>query len=114
MSFSPNRPADPRPATTTAIQPDTHLHAEPAEAKIDRLAQADGWSRSAPAQSLIDTCRQYDVGLRVDPDGTLVVESYGRAWRSLVQAIGAHADGIANMLITMGDGQQMSVRRIDA
>ncbi len=86
----------------------------PEKAETDRLAQADGWSRGAPAQSLIDTCRQYGVGLRVDPDGTLVVESHGRAWRSLVQKIGAHADEIANMLLTTGDGQQISVRRIEA
>jgi hypothetical protein len=68
----------------------------------------------ATPESLIDVCRKYGVGLRIDPDGMLVVESYGKAWRALVGAIAAHVDEIASILLTTGDGRQFSVRRCDA
>jgi hypothetical protein len=50
------------------------------------------------AKSLIRTCREYGVGLRLEPDGTLVVESNGRAWRSMVRAIEAHVDAVAQLI----------------
>jgi hypothetical protein len=56
------------------------------------------------AKSLIRTCREYGVGLRLDPDGALVVVSNGRAWRSLVSAIEAHVDDIAQLIVTGWDG----------
>jgi hypothetical protein len=35
----------------------------------------------------------------MEPDGTLVVESNGRAaWRSLVRAIEAHVEGVAQLI----------------
>jgi len=68
----------------------------------------------ARPESLIDVCRKYSVGVRIDPDGTVVVESYGKAWRALVGAIAAHVDEIASILLTTGDGKQFSVRHCDA
>jgi tubulysin polyketide synthase-like protein len=65
-------------------------------------------------ESLIDICRKHGVGLRIDPDGTVVVESYGKAWRALVAAIAAHVDEIASIMLATGDGRQFSVRRCDA
>jgi hypothetical protein len=59
---------------------------------------------NSPARSLIRTCREYGVGLRLDPHGTLVVLSNGRAWRSLVAAIEAHVDDIALLLATGWNG----------
>jgi hypothetical protein len=53
---------------------------------------------ATPASSLIEICNEYDVGLRLEADGTLVVRSNGRAWRSLVQAIEAHVDVIAQLI----------------
>jgi hypothetical protein len=79
---------------------------------------ADAWDRveipaDATPKSLIDVCRRYGVGLRIDPDGTVVVESYGKAWRALVRAIAAQVDEIASILLTTGDGRQFSLRRSD-
>jgi hypothetical protein len=59
---------------------------------------------SSPARNLIRTCREYGVGLRLDPDGTLVVESKGRAWRGLVAAIEAHVDDVAALVAQGWDG----------
>lgn len=55
----------------------------------------------AAAKSLIRTCREHGVGLHVESDGTLVVESNGHAWRSLVDAIEIHADDVA-VLVASG------------
>ena len=52
-----------------------------------------------PAGTLIRTCLEYGVGLRVEPDGTLVVASNGKAWRSLIDAIEAHVDEIAVLIL---------------
>ena len=68
----------------------------------------------ATPESLIDICCRSRVGLRIDPDGTVVVESYGNAWFALVRAIAAHVDEIASILLTTGDGKQFSLRRCDA
>jgi hypothetical protein len=57
-----------------------------------------------PACSIVRTCRRHGVALRVDPDGTLVVLSNGRAWRSLVAAIEAHVDDVA-ALVAPGVGR---------
>jgi len=62
---------------------------------LDPIAPRD---RLEPARSLIRTCREYGVGLRLEPDGTLVVESNGKAWRSLVRAIEAHVDAVAQLI----------------
>jgi len=78
------------------------LRSEQVEMETNRLANADGWrplpEHDSAARSLMRTCREYGVGLRVDPDGTLVIESHGRAWRSLITAIEAHADAIAVLI----------------
>jgi hypothetical protein len=58
----------------------------------------------AEARRLIRTCREYGVGLRHEPDGTLVVTSNGRAWRSLVDAIEANVDAVAELLLAGWDG----------
>lgn len=50
------------------------------------------------AKMLIRMCVEYGVGLRLESDGTLVVVSNGRAWRSLVNEIEAHAEEIAQLL----------------
>lgn len=51
------------------------------------------------AKSLIRTCLEYGIELRLEPDGCLVVVSHGRAWRALVNEIEAHADEIAALLM---------------
>ena len=56
------------------------------------------------ARRLIRTCREYGVGLRLEPDGTLVVTSNGRAWRSLVAAIEANVDVVAELILAGWDG----------
>jgi hypothetical protein len=88
------------------------------EAEIDGLARANGWkplSRPGyPAWRIIEICHAHGVGLRIEPDGTVVIESYGRAWHALIEAIAAHVDEIASILLTTGDGKQFSVRRCDA
>jgi hypothetical protein len=71
--------------------PSAPQHAE----DLDPIAHSD---RLEPARSLIRTCREYGVGLRLEPDGILVVESNGRAWRSLVRAIEAHVDAVAQLI----------------
>jgi hypothetical protein len=86
--------------------------------EASRLAVGAGVRVELPAdatpESLIDVCRHYGVGLRIDPDGTVVVESYGKAWHALVGAVAAHVDEIASILLTTGDGRQFSARRCDA
>lgn len=52
-----------------------------------------------PAGALIRTCLEYGVGLRVEADGTLVVASNGKAWRSLIDAIEAHVDEVAALIL---------------
>jgi hypothetical protein len=47
---------------------------------------------------LIRICRENSVGLRLDPDGTLVVESHGRAWRALVDDLERHVDEVAQLI----------------
>jgi TubC N-terminal docking domain len=59
---------------------------------------------TSPARGLIRTCREYGVGLRLHPDGTLVVESKGRAWQGLVAAIEAHVDDVAALVAQGWDG----------
>jgi hypothetical protein len=56
------------------------------------------------AQRLIRTCKEYGVGLRLEPDGTLVVTSNGRAWRSLVEAIEANVEAVADLILAGWDG----------
>jgi hypothetical protein len=56
------------------------------------------------ARRLIRTCRECGVGLRLEPDGTLVVTSNGRAWRSLVAAIEANVDAVAELIMASWDG----------
>ncbi len=48
------------------------------------------------AGGLIRTCLEYGVPLRVEPDGTLVAGP--GAWRSLVIALEAHVDEIAELI----------------
>jgi hypothetical protein len=67
---------------------------------LDPIAPRD---RLEPARSLIRTCREHGVGLRLEPDGTLVVESNGRAWRSLMRAIEAHVDAVAQLIESRWD-----------
>jgi len=56
------------------------------------------------ARRLIRTCKEHGVGLRLDPDGTLVVTSNGRAWRSLVDAIEVNVDAVAELVSAGWDG----------
>jgi hypothetical protein len=74
---------------------ETHL-------RLDRLAAPQSANEIA-AKSLIRTCREYGVGLQLDPDGTLVVQCNGRAWRSLVDAIEVHIDSVAELIIAGWD-----------
>jgi sugar phosphate isomerase/epimerase len=56
------------------------------------------------ARRLIRTCKEYGVGLRLEPDGTLVVTSNGHAWRSLVDAIEANVGAVADLILAGWDG----------
>jgi hypothetical protein len=71
--------------------------------RIERLEQAPALDpgRIDPlgaAKCLIRTCREYGVGLCLASNGTLVVASNDRAWRSLVRAIETHVEGIAELI----------------
>jgi hypothetical protein len=75
--------------------------------KLELLALLERKSPSfaqVEARRLIRTCREYGVGLRLEPDGPLVVTSNGRAWRSLVDAIETNVDAIAELLLAGWDG----------
>jgi hypothetical protein len=69
----------------------------------DRLA-APQPAGDLRAKELIKVCREHGVGLKFDPDGTLVVVSNGNAWRSLVNEIELHIDAIADLLAAGWDG----------
>jgi hypothetical protein len=56
------------------------------------------------ARCLIRTCKEHGVGLRLEPDGMLVVTSNGRAWRALVDAIEANVDAVAELISVGWDG----------
>ena len=58
----------------------------------------------AEAAELIRTCREYGVGLKLDPDGTLVIVSNGNAWRALVNAIEAHVDEVTALVAAGWNG----------
>jgi hypothetical protein len=78
-----------------ALYPDTASGAsEPKSARPDLEA----------ARSLILTCKEHGVGLRLEPDGTLVVTSHGRAWRSLVDSIEQNVDAVAELVSVGWDG----------
>jgi hypothetical protein len=88
------------------------LHAEREEAKIDRLTRAGGRKSlpppSAPAYSIIGTCKRHGVALRIDENGALVVEKDGAKgdqstdpWPTLLMAIEAH---LADVVTLVGSG----------
>ena len=56
------------------------------------------------ARRLIRTCKEYGVRLCFEPDGMLVVTSNGRAWRSLVDALEANVDAVAELIMASWDG----------
>ena len=74
---------------------ETHL-------RLDRLAVPQSAS-DLRAKELIKLCREYGVGLKLDPDGTLVVVSNGKAWRSLVNEIELHIDAVAELIMAGWD-----------
>ena len=67
----------------------------------ERIAQV---LPTGPARCLIRMCREHGIGLRLEPDGTLVLQSNGRAWRGLVAAIEAHVDDVAALVAQGWDG----------
>jgi hypothetical protein len=81
--------------------------------KAELLRLLTGAHPVTPKESLIGTCRKYGVALTVDPNGTLVID-YARAWPTLLQALAAHADAIAALLLTAADGQRIALRRVEA
>src|SRR6266478_5439070 len=78
---------------------ETHI----AMPKVGRAYQSIEPDRTS-AMSLIKTCKEHGVGLKLDTDGTLIVISNGAAWRSLVNAIEAHVDEIVELLMAGWDG----------
>jgi hypothetical protein len=91
---------------------DKHQHAD-LWAKFRALYPATASGASEPrsarphpeaARSLIRTCKEHGVGLRLEPDGTLVVASNGRAWRSLVDSIEENVDAVAELVSVGWDG----------
>ena len=56
------------------------------------------------ARSLIRTCREYGVGLRLETDGTVVVESNGKAWKALVRELERNVDQVAELIAVGWDG----------
>jgi hypothetical protein len=85
-------------AAPAVAEPAHTLDAPPATA-----AEAPIFETSV-AKSLIRICLEHGVGLRLDPDGALVVVSNGKAWRSLVNAIEAHVDAIAALVAAGWNG----------
>ena len=85
---TPITPPDPNDYRETVVE--THL-------RLDRLAVPQSAS-DLRAKELIKLCREYGVGLKLDPDGTLVVVSNGAAWRSLVRDIEQHIDAVAELI----------------
>ena len=81
-------PPDPNDYRETVVE--THL-------RLDRRAVPQSASQ-LKAMELVRTCCEYGVGLKLDPDGTLVVQSNGKAWRSLVDVIEVHIDSIAELV----------------
>ena len=86
-----------------------HLRAVQEEREIDRLAEADGWKppppAGHPAYSILETCREYGVALRIDDDGDLVVGKAGakaneptQPWPTLLAEIEAHLDAVAQLV----------------
>jgi len=86
-----------------------HLHGQQEDTDIDRLARCDGWERlppaGTPAYSIVETCQHYGVALRIDDAGDLVVGKAGakaeaptQPWRSLVMALEAHVDEVAELI----------------
>jgi hypothetical protein len=74
---------------------ETHL-------RLDRRAVPQSASELR-AKELIRACREHGVGLRLDPDGALVVVSNGKAWRSLVDEIEKHIDAVADLIMAGWD-----------
>jgi hypothetical protein len=68
------------------------------------LPAATPMLETSVAKSLIRTCLEHGVGLRLDPDDTLVIVSNGHAWRSLVDAIEAHVDDVAALVAAGWNG----------
>lgn len=73
------------------------------EVRFDRLAAPPQSASQLRAKELMRTCLEHDVGLRIDPDGALVVVSNGHAWRALVNDIELHIDAIVALLIAGWD-----------
>jgi hypothetical protein len=92
LQGSLSRP-DPNDYRETVVE--THL-------RLDRLAAPQSASQ-LKAMELVRTCREFGVGLRLDPDGTLVVVSNGKAWRSLVNEIELHIDAVAELIMAGWD-----------
>jgi hypothetical protein len=87
--------------TVAALGPeDRRLLGEDFVARVERSCAVSAIEgATCPGRTLITICRNYGVTLRVDDfDGTLVIGP--GAWRSLVRAIAAHVDEIAELLIT--------------
>jgi hypothetical protein len=72
--------------------------------ELDRLACADGWVPPTPAHAIVAACQRAGVALRIDPaTGDLVVGKAGakadeptQPWLSLLLAIEAHLEAVAN------------------
>jgi hypothetical protein len=86
IAMTPPDPSDYRQRVA-----ETHL-------RLDRLAVAQS-ANQLRAMDLIRTCREFGIGLRLDPDGTLVVVSNGKAWRSLVDQIETHIDAVVELIM---------------
>ena len=63
-------------------------------------------SNREEARGLIQTCKEYGIGLRLEPDGTLVVESNGKAWRALVRDIETNVEHVAELIALGFDGTE--------
>lgn len=82
------------------------VRVEREEAEIDRLSCADGWRppppTGAPAYSIVESCREHGVALRIDESGDLVVGKAGakadeptQPWPELLARIEAHLEAVA-------------------
>ena len=76
------------------------------EDQIERFARADGWESlpepGAPAYSIVESCREDGVALRIDESGDLVVGKAGakadeptQPWPELLARIEAHLEAVA-------------------
>ena len=76
----------------------------PTPPQMVQIAPTVDTTRVDTARSLIRTCKEYGIGLRLEHDGTVVVESNGKAWRALVRDLEKNVEPVAELILLGWDG----------